>query len=76
MKFIKNALTLLMATSIASSFFLTSCTPSGNNSDTGANNSSGSSTGTVEPEKTPDYLVKNGSSPYKIVLPDDADIRV
>ena len=58
MKFVKKALTLLMATSMTTSLFLTAC------KDNGGENPAPSST---------DYLLKGGVSSYKIVLPNDAD---
>lgn len=67
MKFIKKSLALLIVTCITTSFFLTSCSENENNG--------GSSGGSAqeEIEKTENYLLKNGISSYKIVLPEDAD---
>ena len=80
MKLIKNAWKLLLATTLASSFFLSGCvldldgtggssSGGGTSSSTGGGNSSSSDTTPV----TGDYLLKDGASNYKIVLPDDAD---
>lgn len=68
MKFIKKALTLFMATCFTTSFFLTSCSK---DEPEESENNGGSSQ--EELESTGDYLLKNGASSYKIVLPDDAD---
>ena len=68
MKFMKKALTMFLATTLTSSFFLTGCSTESNSSTSGSNDSSS----TIE-VATGDYLVKNGVSSYKIVLPDDAD---
>ena len=68
MKNVKKSLALLLSIGLTTSFFLTSCTLGGNNSS-----GSESSSSQEEIEKTGDYLLKDGNSSYKIVLPDDAD---
>ncbi len=68
MKNVKKSLALLLSIGLTTSFFLTSCTLGGNNSS-----GSESSSPQEEIEKTGDYLLKDGNSSYKIVLPDDAD---
>ena len=68
MKNVKKSLALLLSIGLTTSFFLTSCTSGGNNSS-----GSESSSSQEEIEKTGDYLLKDGNSSYKIVLPDDAD---
>ena len=68
MKNVKKSLALLLSIGLTTSFFLTSCTLGGNNSSRNENSSP-----QEEIEKTGDYLLKDGNSSYKIVLPDDAD---
>lgn len=68
MKNVKKSLALLLSIGLTTSFFLTSCALGGNNSS-----GSESSSPQEEIEKTGDYLLKDGNSSYKIVLPDDAD---
>ena len=68
MKFIKKALTLFLATCMSTSFFLAGCSK-----DEPEESENGGDSGQGEIESTGDFLLKNGMSSYKIVIPDDAD---
>ena len=76
MKLIKNAWKMLLATTLASSFLLSGCVGGGDSTGGGGNSSSSNGGNSSSQDTTPvlgDYLLKDGASNYKIVLPDDAD---
>ncbi len=70
MKFIKKAWKLLLITTLASSFLLSGCK---NDTDGTGDSSSSSSSLPDQILMEGDFLLKDGVSNYKIVIPDDAD---
>ena len=68
MKFFKKALTVFMAICMTASFFMAGCSK-----DETEENEDNSGATNEELESAGSYLLKNGASSYKILLPDDAD---
>ena len=68
MKFFKKALTVFMAICMTASFFMAGCSK-----DETEENEDNSGATNEELESAGSYLLKNGASSYKILLPEDAD---